>query len=496
MLVAALAASLVLAPVGSFDAPVYVTAPPGDAHRIFVVEKTGRIQVVKDGQKLGTPFLSLAGHVSGDSEQGLLSMAFAPDYATSGAFYVDYTDNAGNTQVVEYHASANPDVADPASARTILSQDQPEPNHNGGQLQFGPDGDLYIGLGDGGGGGDQHGTIGNGQDLGTWLGKILRIDPHPSAGKPYTVPSGNPFAGRAGALPEIWAYGLRNPWRFSFDSATGDLWIGDVGQDSYEEIDHAARGVGGQNYGWRVCEGTHSYPAGGDCTATGLTGPVLDYHHDSGRCSVTGGYLVRDAALTDLAGAYVYGDYCTGEMWAVRPPAPPQLLSTKLPGLSSFGEDSCGHLYAASSQSGAVVRFTQASTVPCPTAGPCGCGGGGGGGGGGARSVSLRAGRVSHSGRAALRVGCSAGFTGRCRVTLTVRRGRSRAAATRRFSVVPGHTRTVHTRLTRAARRSLARHRRLVVRGTAVGRDATASARRSARLTLRAPRRARARAGR
>jgi glucose/arabinose dehydrogenase len=487
---AARAADPTLTPIApSFDAPTYVTSPPGDMHRVFVVEKTGAIRIVKDGQVLGTPFLSLVGQVSGDTEQGLLSMAFAPDYATSGLFYVDYTDTSGTIRVVEYHVSANPDVANAASARPILSQPHPgETNHNGGQLEFGPDGYLYVGLGDGGGSGDPNG---NGQNLGTWLGKILRIDPHPSNGQPYTVPPGNPFAGAPAAKPEIWAYGLRNPWRFSFDSATGDLWTGDVGQDAYEEIDHAARGVGGQNYGWNVCEGSHTYPAGGACT-TGVL-PVLDYHHDNGRCAVTGGYVVRDPTLPELAGSYIYGDYCSGEIWTVRPPAAPQLLSVKLPGLSSFGEDSCLHLYAMSSESGAVARVTSTSAAACPAAGP----GGDGGAGGFARKVTVViAGRVSRSGRAPLRVGCSAGFLGRCRVTLTVRRTGHRAAGTRRFSVSAGHSRTVHTRLVRSARRSLARHRRLAVRVAAVGRDTVGSAKVSKRLTLKATRRVRARTGR
>ena len=478
------AASVTLSPVGKFDSPVYVTAPPGDVHRIFVVEQTGAIQIVKDGVKLGTPFLSLAGKVSTGTEQGLLSMAFAPDYATSGLFYVDYTDTTavGNSQVVEYHVSAaNPDVADAASARTILSQVQPEANHNGGQLQFGPDGELYIGFGDGGGAGDQHGTIGNGQDLGTWLGKILRIDPHPSGGKPYTVPAGNPFAGRAGALPEIWAYGLRNPWRFSFDRATGEGWIGDVGQDAYEEVDHAAAGAGGQNYGWRLCEGTHAYPGGGPCTASGVTAPVLDYHHDGGRCAVTGRYVVRDASLPDLAGAYLYGDYCSGDIWSVRPRAAPQLLDVKLGGLSSFGEDACGHVYAASSQTGEVVRFSTAATAACPPA----PGGGGGAGGGVARAVTIGVrGHVSASGRAALRVGCNT-FVVSCRVTLTLRHGRHAAAATRTFTVPNSSARTVHVRLVRAVRRSLARHRHLAIHASVLARDGAGSVRTAVALTFR-----------
>ncbi|MCW3066160.1 MAG: glucose/sorbosone dehydrogenase-like protein, partial [Solirubrobacterales bacterium] len=374
--------AVTLAPVGTFSQPVYVTAPPGDASRLFVVEQTGRIRVVRDGAVLPTPFLDLASAVTTTGgEEGLLSMAFAPDYATSGRFYVDYTAaGGGDIQVVEYRR-ASADVADASSARPILTQaHRVATNHNGGQLEFGPDGHLYIGIGDGGGandeGSDHNPAIGNGQDLGTWLGKILRIDPTPSGGRPYTVPPDNPFVATPGARPEIWAYGLRNPWRFSFDRATGDLWIGDVGQNEFEEVDHAARGAAGLNYGWRNCEGTHAFdPNGasnagaGPCTASGVTAPVLDYHHDQGRCAVTGGYVVRDPALADLAGSYVYGDYCTGDIWSVRPPAAPQLLSLNLQSLSSFGEDACGRLFAASAGSGAVVRLsTGAATAPCPTA--------------------------------------------------------------------------------------------------------------------------------
>jgi glucose/arabinose dehydrogenase len=237
--------------VGTFAQPVYVTAPPRDRRRVFVVEREGRIMVMRDGRKLGTPFLDLRGQVSTGSEQGLLSMAFAPDYAGSGLFYVYFTDRGGDTRVVEYRrATAN--RADPGSARQLLFQNQPESNHNGGLVMFGPDDRLYIGLGDGGGGGDRHGPIGNAQDLGTLLGKILRIDPRPDGGRPYGIPASNPFVDRSGARDEVYSYGLRNPWRFSFDRRTGDLIIGDVGQNEVEEIDFVRRGRGrGANFGWR-----------------------------------------------------------------------------------------------------------------------------------------------------------------------------------------------------------------------------------------------------
>jgi glucose/arabinose dehydrogenase len=203
-----------LSRIGNFDSPVYVTAPPGDTHRVFVVEQTGRIRVVRDGRKLATPFLDLRNQVSCCGERGLLSMAFAPDYATSRRFYVDYTDRSGDTHVVEFRRSGSPDRGVKASARTVLFQRQPEPNHNGGLVLFGPDRLLYIGLGDGGGADDQHGSRGNGQKLGTLLGKILRIDPRQNGSRPYSIPADNPFAGRSGARGEIYAYGLRNPWRF------------------------------------------------------------------------------------------------------------------------------------------------------------------------------------------------------------------------------------------------------------------------------------------
>src|SRR5581483_1178175 len=246
--------ALALQKVGSFDSPVYVTAPPGDAKQLFVVEQTGRIRVVRDGTVLRRPFLDLSGRVSCCGEQGLLSMAFAPGYRRSGRFYVDYTDAGGDTRVVEYRRrAAGPLAADPSCARVVLTVEQPYPNHNGGQLQFGPDGYLYIGLGDGGSEGDPQRT---GQDLSTMLGKILRIDPRPARGQPYRVPADNPFAGVGGARPEIYAYGLRNPWRFSFDRQTSSLWIGDVGQNELEEVDSIGIADGaGANFGWSAYEG-------------------------------------------------------------------------------------------------------------------------------------------------------------------------------------------------------------------------------------------------
>jgi glucose/arabinose dehydrogenase len=322
-----------------------------------VVEKTGRIVVVRDGKPVGKPFLDLRGEVSTGSEQGLLSVAFAPDYRKSGLLYVYYTNSAGDTRVVEYRRSSSDSLtADPESAREVLAVDQPYPNHNGGQLQFGPDDLLYVGLGDGGSANDPERR---GQDLETLLGKILRIDPRQSGARPYTVPASNPFAGRADARPEIYSYGLRNPWRFSFDAATDALAIGDVGQVEFEEVNLVARDKGsGANFGWSAYEGFARFNA--DQQAADPVPPVLVYGHDSG-CSITGGYVVRDRTLTTLYGRYLYGDYCAGALrsFAAKPEdraRDDRALGLEVPALSSFGEDGLGHVYATSLE-GPVYRL-------------------------------------------------------------------------------------------------------------------------------------------
>ncbi|HEU4724682.1 MAG TPA: PQQ-dependent sugar dehydrogenase, partial [Candidatus Eisenbacteria bacterium] len=286
-------------------APVDLQAPPGDTSRVFIVEQPGRIRIAKNGALQTRPFLDVISLVSTGGEQGLLGMAFHPQYATNGRFFIHYTDVAGDTRLAEYHVSSDPDSAVP-TATPILSFEQPFENHNGGQIAFGPDGYLYMALGDGGSGGDPQG---NGQSLSTLLGKILRIDV--DHGAPYTSPSTNPFASQAGARGEIWSYGLRNPWRFSFDSQTGAMWIGDVGQGEWEEIDYEPAATGGRNYGWKKMEGSHCYPPGSACDPTGLTRPVLEYPHGS-ECSVTGGYVYRGSAMPELAGTYFYGDFCSG----------------------------------------------------------------------------------------------------------------------------------------------------------------------------------------
>jgi glucose/arabinose dehydrogenase len=340
--------------VGGFSAPIDVAAPHGDTQRVLVVERGGRIAVVRGGRRLHRPFLDIRGKVSSGGERGLLSMAFAPDYAKSGRFYVDYTDNSGDIRVVQYRRSANPDRALRGSARSVIKIEHSRfSNHNGGQLQFGPDGFLYIGVGDGGSEGDPAGT---GQNLGTLLGKILRVDPH--AGGGYGIPSGNPFSGR-GRRREIYAYGLRNPWRFSFDRLTGALAIGDVGQDRFEEIDFEPRGAGaGKNFGWSHIEGNSRFKGG---STPNYAPPVLVRSHSgNGFCAITGGYVVRDRSLGSLYGRYVYGDLCNPRLYAARLSAghasANHAIGPKVSNLVSFGEDGRGRLYAVS-MDGPVYRL-------------------------------------------------------------------------------------------------------------------------------------------
>jgi hypothetical protein len=328
------------------DFPLWLTAPPADP-RLFVVEKGGRVRIVQDGALLPTPFLDLSGQVSTGSEQGLLSLAFHPDYTSNGRFFVNFTDTAGDTRVVEMRVSAaDPDRADPGSARVVLVIEQPFSNHNGGLALFGPDGMLYVGTGDGGSGGDPQG---NGQDLGTLLGKLLRVDV--DGGQPYAIPSDNPFADTPGARPEVWAYGLRNPWRFSFDRETGDLYVADVGQNRLEEV-NAVRGSGsGLNYGWNVMEGTRCFEPSEGCDRSGLTLPVTEFDHDEG-CSVTGGFVYRGSAIPELRGTYLYSDYCSGFVRSFRFANGRAESERRLAELepaddavSSFGEDAAGEMY-------------------------------------------------------------------------------------------------------------------------------------------------------
>jgi glucose/arabinose dehydrogenase len=336
--------------------PDFVTTPPGDSARLFVVEQTGAIRVVRHDSLLPTPFLDLTGHIGFGEERGLLSLAFHPGYASNGHCYVYYTNPAGDIRIVRYTVSANPNVADPTTGDTILKVfHETYDNHNGGLLLFGPDGKLYAGLGDGGLGGD---PSGNGQNLDTLLAKIVRLDV--DGGSPYAVPADNPLVGHAGERGEIWLYGLRNPWRFSFDRATGDLYIGDVGQNLYEEVDVLAAGSpAGVNYGWNVMEGKHCYGAS-SCNMAGLTLPLIEYGHADG-CAVTGGYVYRGTKIAALSGVYLYGDYCSGWVRSFRYAGGAATENRDWPllavsgGLSSFGEDARGELYITS-LSGTLYR--------------------------------------------------------------------------------------------------------------------------------------------
>jgi glucose/arabinose dehydrogenase len=310
---------------------------------LYFAEQVGRVMAIRDGRVDPTPVLDIQPLVSAGGEQGLLGLAFSPD----GTFlYVDFTDNNGDTRVIEFRMRG--DRADGPSAREVLFVDQPFGNHNGGEVIFGPDHYLYVGLGDGGSEGDPQD---NSQSLSTLLGKILRVDPRPAGGKPYAIPPDNPFEGRAGARPEIWAYGLRNPWRFSFDRVTGDLWIGDVGGGQREEVDfQLASSKGGENYGWNRMEGSFLFQGGRPPNNAVL--PVFDYSHEGGNCVVTGGYVYRGTAIPDLAGAYLYGDFCLGRLIGLRAEGgkvvAKRTFQARIPELSSFGEDQQGELYAIS----------------------------------------------------------------------------------------------------------------------------------------------------
>jgi glucose/arabinose dehydrogenase len=321
--------------------PVFLTAAPGDSTRLFVIEQEGRIRIIRNDTLLATPFLDIEDSVSHGSEQGLLGLAFAPDYPTSGAFYVFTTDPAGDIRLLRFQVSGDPEIADSMSGVEVLAFDHPESNHNGGMIAFGNDGLLHIASGDGGGGGDPSET---GQDPSDLLGAILRIDVSgDSAG--YTVPGTNPFVGDSGFAPEVWVYGLRNPWRFSFDRATGDMWIGDVGQNAYEEVDFIPAGTSGQNLGWDLMEGTHCYEPSSGCNTAGLTMPLFDYAQGSTRCSVIGGYVYRgpDSSLSSIVGHYVYGDLCDGRV-RVRHDGD-EFDSNIGSSILSFGEDLLGRLY-------------------------------------------------------------------------------------------------------------------------------------------------------
>jgi glucose/arabinose dehydrogenase len=361
--------------VTDLESPIFMTSPPGDP-RLFIVEQGGTIKVVKDGVLLGTPFLEIEAAVVSGGEQGLLGLAFHPDYPADPRFFIYYTaqsspEGGGAAVIAEYRVSDDPDVADAGSEDRLLQISDFAGNHNGGMLAFGADGYLYIGTGDGGGGGDnddpQH-PNGHGQDETTLLGDMLRIDV--SAPGTYAIPSDNPFAdspdGPNDPRPEIWAIGLRNPWRFSFDRMTGDLYIGDVGQGSVEEVDfYPAGGAPGANFGWREMEGTSCFDPT-DCNRAGKELPISEYNHANSRSSVTGGYVYRGSCMPDLQGTYVFGDYGSGEIWGFKytgtPNNSPPLLHQHSRGddISSFGEDATGELYFTA-HSGTLFRMAPAN---------------------------------------------------------------------------------------------------------------------------------------
>jgi glucose/arabinose dehydrogenase len=359
--------------------PVFVTHAPDDFERVFIVEQhTGRIKIMNlgSGSINPTPFLDVNGLSTGN-EQGLLGLAFHPDYAGNGFFYVNFTAGDRTTHVRRYTVSANPDIADPSTATTVLTIFQPQSNHNGGWIGFGPDGYLYVATGDGGGGGDSGSGhtpgVGNGQDItNNLLGKLLRLDVNSDdfpadPVRNYAIPPGNPFVGVEGD-DEIWAFGLRNPWRNAFDRETGDLWIADVGQNAWEELDfQPADSGGGENYGWRCREGAHDFNPTGDCSRIPFTEPIHEYSHGLG-CSISGGYAYRGCAIPDLQGAYFFADFCSNSIWSLRydgvsvsdfqnrtAELAPDVGS--ITSISSFGEDAFGEIYICDMFGGEVFKI-------------------------------------------------------------------------------------------------------------------------------------------
>ena len=340
-----------LTEVARLDQPVAMAMRRDDS-TIYVAEKGGRVRRVVGGRVDAPPMLDIADRVSSGNEQGLLGLAWAPDGRT---FVVNYTDRDGDTHIVEYPAPADGGTVRPDGGRELLTVDQPYANHNGGQVLFGPDGMLWIGLGDGGSGGDPHD---NAQNLGRLLGKLLRIDPRPSGGRPYTIPADNPFTGPGNGLGEIWSYGLRNPWRFTFDRQTSDLWIGDVGQNEWEEVNVARAGSkGGENWGWPAEEGRHQFR--GRTPTPGALHPVHEYSLEGEACAVTGGYVYRGRKVPGLVGTYVFADACVGELQALRPDGSARPLDVNGGFVASFGEDHDGELYVLSLR-GPLLRLDPA----------------------------------------------------------------------------------------------------------------------------------------
>lgn len=352
------AQELRLARVASgLDRPVSIYAPADGSSRIFVVEQRGRVRLIVDGTLRGEMVLEITDRVSCCGERGLLDFTLDPAFASNGHAWVNYTDRSGDTVISRFTARAGmPNQLDPNSEHVVLRIPQPFSNHNGGQLRFGPDGKLWIGTGDGGSGGDPGNRA---QRLDTLLGKILRID---VAGESYGIPEDNPFVSNPAARAEIWAYGLRNPWRFSFDRRTGDLWIADVGQGSVEEVNRLGAGSsGGENFGWRIMEGSSCFNPPGGCDPSDLVVPVVEYRHDEG-CSVTGGFVYRGRSLPSLEGRYIFGDYCSGTVWSAERLGDGSwsrevLIETGL-NISSFGEESDGELLILD-HAGSLYRLEQ-----------------------------------------------------------------------------------------------------------------------------------------
>ena len=341
--------------------PIGVTFAPQQPNRLYIVRQSGTIRILQRGRLVGTPFLNVSGSIQSGGERGLLGLAFHPDYARNGRFFVYYTTSSGAQQRVVEYRRASSGRANPGSARVLLSMDDRFANHNGGHLAFGPDGFLYIGTGDGGSGGDPDD---NAQNRGSLLGKILRIDVNSRApGKQYGIPSTNPFAGGGGA-PEVYSYGLRNPWRFSFDRVRGDIWIGDVGQGAIEEVDFRLRGgARGVNFGWNAFEGRSRFEGGGPVQGRAPVGPVAQYTHNDG-CSITGGYVYRGTRVPALRGRYVFADYCSGRLWTMRAGPNPGAkrqdtgrLGVSLSNVTSFGEGLNGDLYVLAG--GSLYRFVR-----------------------------------------------------------------------------------------------------------------------------------------
>ena len=345
--------------VTGFDAPLEIADPGDGSGRLFVAEQAGRIRIVQDGALVDRPFLDITDRIASGGERGLLGLAFHPDFPTDPRFFVDYTDRDGNTVISYFRVNATGSSADADSEVLLMHITQPFANHNGGGIVFGPDGMLYIGTGDGGSGGDPQG---NGQRLDTYLGKILRIDVDVPGGSAaaYEVPPDNPFAAMPAAKPEIWHYGLRNPWRIRFDRETDDLWIGDVGQNAWEEIDVSRAGQKGLNYGWNTMEATHCFNPRADCDPIGLVLPLAEYDHSLG-CAVIGGVVVRDRSQGRLNGRYLFGDSCSDNLWLMDPAGEglreAVIVNTMGRSLSSIGDTENGVVFATSLSSGELLRI-------------------------------------------------------------------------------------------------------------------------------------------